>query len=183
MAEEQLASGSNARLQPHMGGGALLDVGCYCVSLARWMLGDEPTHVQAQAFYHNSGVDLHLTGTLRFDDFVLAVLEASFISALQQTYTLIGSDGAVELPHDAFIPWEKETIFTMRRKDQENGRHCITAGADEYQLMVEDFADSLTGRCHPTYSLQDSIANMRVLDALAASARSGNIVKVEPTTD
>ncbi len=41
----------------------------------------------------------------------LAVVEASFISALQQTYSVVGSNGALELPHDAFIPWEKDAPY------------------------------------------------------------------------
>jgi predicted dehydrogenase len=179
MAEDQLASRRNTRMLPEMGGGALLDVGCYCVSLARWMMGAEPTEVQAQAFYHPGGVDMHLAATLRFDDLALAGLEASFVAALQQTYSIIGTDGAVELPHDAFIPWEKETIYTVRRRDQENGRQIAVPGADEYQLMVEHFGDVLTGHCPPMVPAHESIANMRVLDALAVSGRSGKSVKVE----
>jgi predicted dehydrogenase len=65
MDEELLANGNNARLKPEMGGGALLDVGCYSVSVARWYMGAEPTELQAQAVYHPSGVDMHLVASLR----------------------------------------------------------------------------------------------------------------------
>ena len=51
MGEKDWADAENARLKPEMGGGALLDVGCYGVSVARWLLGDEPIRVQAQALY------------------------------------------------------------------------------------------------------------------------------------
>jgi predicted dehydrogenase len=178
MAEDQLSSASNARMRSDMGGGALLDVGCYCVSLARWIMGSEPTHVQAQAVHHSSDVDVHMLASLRFPDNGLAGLEASFISALQQTYTIVGSEGALELPHDAFIPWGKDTVFTLRLKDQETGRQFITAGADEYRLMVEHFADAIAGQCHPSYSPHESVANMKTLDALAAAARNGTTVSV-----
>jgi predicted dehydrogenase len=172
MAAGILASGDNARLKPEMGGGALLDVGCYGVSLARWILGLEPSQLQAQAVYHNGGVDIHVVASLSFADGSLATLEASFVSALQQTYTVVGTEGAIELPHDAFIPWEKETVFTMRKKDQEIGKHYLTPGADEYQLMVEHFGDAIMGKTALACSAKESVGNMKVLDALAQAAKS-----------
>ena len=174
MDDDILQSGANARLKKDMGGGALLDVGCYSVSVARWLMGAEPTAVQAQTVYHSAGVDLHLVGTLRFEGEKFAVLEASFISALQQTYTVIGSDGAIDLPHDAFIPWEKDTGYTLRKKDDAVGEEHIIQGADEYQLMVEHFSDAVLGRTTLDHTPDDSIANMRVLDGLSKAAKTGN---------
>lgn len=173
-----LESGANIRLEPDMGGGALLDVGCYSVSVVRWFMAAEPIRVQAQAVYHPSGVDVHLVGTLGFAEDRLAVLEASFISALQQTYSIVGSRGAIELPHDAFIPWEKDAIYTRRAQDEEAGEAHIVKGADEYQLMVEHFADAVLKKTRLNYSPNDSIANMRVLEALAEAAQSGNTVSL-----
>jgi len=178
MDEEILQSGGNVRLKSDRGGGALLDVGCYSVSVARWFMGAEPTAVQAQAVYHPAGVDIHLVGSLRFEANQLAVLEASFISALQQTYTVVGSDGAIDLPHDAFIPWEKDAVYTLRKKDDEAGAEQVIQGADEYQLMVEHFSDAVLGRTELDVTADDSIANMRVLDALSEAARTGTTVQL-----
>jgi xylose dehydrogenase (NAD/NADP) len=178
MDDELLASGNNARLQPEMGGGALLDVGCYSVSVARWYMGAEPTEVQAQAVYHPGGVDMHVVASLRFPENGLATLEASFISSMQQTYSVVGSEGAIELPHDAFIPWEKDAIFTVRGKDQEVGQKHVTPGADEYLLMVEHFSDAVLGKTELTLPPEESIRNMRVLDGLAEAARTGKKVRL-----
>ena len=178
MDEELLASGNNARLKPEMGGGALLDVGCYSVSVARWYMGAEPTELQAQAVYHSSGVDMHVVALLRFPQNGLATLEASFISSMQQTYSVVGSEGAIELPHDAFIPWEKDAVFTVRGKDQEVGQKHVTPGADEYQLMVEHFADAVLGKTELTLPPEESIRNMRVLDGLAEAAKTGKKVRL-----
>jgi predicted dehydrogenase len=178
MDDDILQSGANARLKSEMGGGALLDVGCYSVSAARWLLSAEPTAVQAQAVYHSAGVDLHLVGTLRFAEGKLAVLEASFISALQQTYTVVGSEGAIDLPHDAFIPWEKDAVYTLRKKDDEVGEEHVISGADEYQLMVEHFSDAVLGRIELDRTPDDSVTNMRVLDALSQAAKTGNTVNL-----
>lgn len=166
-----LSDQNNMRYRPEMGGGALMDVGCYGVSLARWLLGAEPVQVQAQAVYSASGVDVNFVGTLRFPEGQLAVIEASLISALQQTYSVVGSVGAIELPHDAFIPWEKEAVFTLRGVEDEAGVVHSVPGADEYQLMVEHFAEAALGNAPLAFEPLDSVKNMRVVDALRQSAR------------
>ncbi len=176
MGQKLLDSGDNARLKPEMGGGALLDVGSYSVSVARWLFGCEPTHVQGQAIYHPDGVDVHFTGTLRFSDQGLAALEASFVCALQQTYTAVGNTGVIELPHDAFIPWEKDAVYRVRDKEAEEGSQHVVPGADEYQLMVEHFAEAVLGQTPLAYAPEDSVLNMTVLDALAQAARSGETI-------
>lgn len=168
------------RLNPAMGGGALLDVGCYGVSLARCLLGSDPIEVQAQSVYHTSGVDIHTVGSLRFPGNTLATIEASFVTALQQTYTVVGSDGVIELPHDAFIPWEKEACFTLRGQKEETGEWHHCKGADAYQLMVEHFSDAVMGKLQLAFPSEESIYNMQVLDALARSAKSGKTIYLQP---
>jgi D-xylose 1-dehydrogenase (NADP+, D-xylono-1,5-lactone-forming) len=175
MAGDVFSKKENARLKMS-GGGALLDVGCYGVSVARWMLGEEPEKVQAMAHYTTDGVDVHSAGMLSFQSGGLAIIEASFVSSLQQTYTIVGEEGSIELPHDAFIPWEKDATYTFRGKDDEIGRREIIPGADEYQLMVEHFADSIINGKPLLIQGDESIKNMRVLDALGESAKSGRMV-------
>ena len=178
MDDEIFQSGGNARLKPDMGGGALLDVGCYSVSVARWFLSAEPSQVQAQAEYDPGGVDVHMVGSLSFAGNGLASFEASFITALQQTYSISGSDGVIELPHNAFVPWENEAIFYVRGRNQETGQKHSIPGADEYRLMVEHFADAVIGQTELSFPITDSIENMRVLDALAQAARTGQTVRL-----
>ena len=176
MDEEILRSGDNFRLHSRQGGGALLDVGCYGVSVARWLYGREPESVQAQAAYSPQGVDVHFAALLRFSGSALATVEASFVTALQQTYSVIGRNGAVELPHDAFIPWEKDAVFTLRGPHDEHGKRHVVAGVDQYQLMVEHFARAVLGEARLEFEPVDSVRNMIVLDALAEAAKTGKTV-------
>ncbi len=115
-------------------------------------------------------------GTLRFPGGAFATVEASFCAGLQQTYTVVGSGGAVELPHDAFIPWEKDAAVVVRGKDEETGKTLVVPGADEYRLMVEHFADRVRTGKAPTVSVEDSIGNLVALDAMAEAARTGRTV-------
>ena len=179
MADREMSAGANFRLRPESGGGALMDVGCYGVSTARWFFDQEPIAVQAQADYHANGVDVHFVGTLKFNNGGLAVIEASFTSALQQTYTLVGDRAVVELPHDAYIPWEKDAIYHIRGQDQETGQTITIDGADEYRLMLEHFSNAVRSNTNLDDSIDDSIQNMRVLDALAEAARSGQTVQLK----
>ena len=174
--DEVLESAGNYRLAPQQGGGCLLDVGCYSVSLACWLFDRAPDSVQACALYHPGGCDTHLTGSLMFSPDGLATLEASFVSALQQTFTASGTQGAIDLPHNAFIPWENDAVFRVRGKDEETGQEHIIPGVDEYQLMVEHFADAVRTGSACELSLNESIRTMMVLDALATSAQTGTAV-------
>lgn len=180
MEEHILKKQENARLKKR-GGGALLDVGCYGVSVARWMMGEDPESVQSTAHFNSEGVDIQTVGVLHFRNGGLATVEASFISSLQQTYTIVGEDGSIELPHNAFIPWEKDATYLHRGRHEEIGRQIVIPGADEYRLMVEHFSDVLIHGSSPLVQIHDSIQNMRVLDALAESARSGQMVVIPET--
>jgi D-xylose 1-dehydrogenase (NADP+, D-xylono-1,5-lactone-forming) len=175
--EQILKKKENVRLIKK-GGGALLDVGCYGVSVARWMMGEDPESAQAAAHFNSEGVDIHAVGVLRFRNGGLAAIEASFISALQQTYTIVGETGSIELPHNAFIPWEKDTTYVYRGRNEEIGSQEVIPGADEYRLMVEHFSDVLIHGISPLVETYDSVQNMRVLDALAGSARTGQQVAI-----
>jgi predicted dehydrogenase len=173
------AASDNYRLDPSRGGGALLDAGTYGVSLARWLLNEEPTTVQAEAVYGSSGIDQTMVATLRFASGCLAMVEASFEAALQQTYAVVGSEAAVELPHDAFIPWEKPAHFRLRCGKDPEGQLETVAGVDEYRRMVEHFADAVLGRTSLAYTPDDSVHNMEVLDAIARAARERRPVALQ----
>ena len=175
--EEILKKKENARLKKK-GGGALLDVGCYGVSVARWMMGENPESVQAAAHFNSEGVDIHAAGVLQFRNKGLATFEAGFISALQQTFSIVGETGSFELPHNSFIPWEKDATYVYRGRNEEIGKEEIIPGADEYRLMIEHFSDVLIHGISPLVDIDDSIQNMRVLDALAESARTGQRVVI-----
>jgi len=179
MAEATLKNGANHRLSVPRGGGALLDVGCYGTSVSRWLLGAEPVEVQALSIRRpENDVDIHLVGNLRFDQGALATLEASFCSGLQQTYSIVGSEGVIDLPQDAFVPWEKDALLYYRRGAEERAEKIVISGTDQYKLMIEHFADLVLYGIEPQVRIDDSIGNMVVLDAMAEAARTGRCVSV-----
>ena len=138
---------ANYRLQAELGGGALLDVGCYVVNVARWVLG-EPTDVLARARRGVDGVDMSVSALLQFVDGTTAAVWASFESPEEQELTVVTSGGVRRLAQP----------FTSMEE------------ADPYRLMVESFADSVLDDRPVAIPLSESIANMRVLDRIRAAA-------------
>ncbi len=137
---------ANYRLQRALGGGALLDVGCYTVSVARWILG-EPDDVLALA--RVDGVDMSVSALLHFPGGPTASLWASFESPEEQELTVVAKEATHRL----------ERPFTWRDAD------------DPYRLMVESFADSVLRDRPVAIPLSESIANMTVLDRIRVAAR------------
>jgi predicted dehydrogenase len=165
------------RFKPEMGGGALLDVGGYAVSAARWLIGAEPLEVQATARYGDeSGVDETLGGLLRFPGGEIAVVTCSFRTALRQNYEVVGRDAALEVSL-AFIPEGEDAPLVVLRDNQVEIEHFPRV--DQYQLMVEHFADAVLDGKLLRFPPREAWANARVLDALARAARTGQLQRLD----
>ncbi len=178
----------NPRHRKDAGGGALLDVGCYCVNISRLFAGTEPVRVLARADWdRETGVDLTTTGVLEFPDGVTAQFVSSMV--LEPTYAVevIGDKGRLAIPHPWGPPaWPAELYLTRESKTETiriepHGRpaHALM----QFILEVEQFADCIRQNRAPTFPLdrdgeRDALGNARVLDGLFESARKGNPVEL-----
>lgn len=161
---------SNIRLQPELGGGALMDVGCYCVNVSRTLVGGEPLEAQAFAVWSGKGVDAELVGVLRFEDDVFAQFHCALDTYRQEFVEVVGDAGRLRLDK-AFLPGAADTLIgtvTPRGEAEEP-----VSGADEYQLMVEHFADCVLAGTPARYDAREAAANLAVMEALYRSARAG----------
>jgi D-xylose 1-dehydrogenase (NADP+, D-xylono-1,5-lactone-forming) len=166
----RLTNPANIRLNPELGGGSLMDVGCYCVNIARTLYQAEPTEVQALAEWGASGVDELMVGSMRFPNGRWAQFDCSLAMARRETYQVIGDEGFIDVPV-AFLPGAADTRLHIRK--QQGPRVETIRGVDEYQLMVEHFADCVLGGTMPLYPATEAAANMRTIAALYQSARNG----------
>ncbi len=160
------------RLSRELGGGALLDVGCYCVNVARLVTGAEPTAAVARAVWGPNGVDESLAGVLEFPGGVLAVIDCSFRTgaSLQQGLSISGTQGRITLTHP-FRVGEEPVTLQLDNLDAEGRAEWVQVpGASEYRLMVQHFTDAVLDGRPLDYPPQDSVANMRAIDALLAAA-------------
>jgi xylose dehydrogenase (NAD/NADP) len=164
---------ANVRLQADLAGGALMDVGCYCVNAARLLFGEEPVSVSATwDFRPEYGVEIALTGVLTFSDGRTTIFDCGFRAAGQGCYTVVGTDGTIEVPA-AFVPGTADTTVILG--DVKGRREARVPGVDQYRLEAEEFASSLRDGRPLLYPAEDAIANMRVLDALNRSARASGL--------
>jgi predicted dehydrogenase len=161
---------ANIRLQPELGGGSLMDVGCYCVNISRTIAGQEPIQVQAYANWSSTGVDDQIVGNLRFSNGFLAQFDCSLILSRREFYQLVGTEGSIDVPV-AFLPGTSQT--TIKLQQRRNGVLHKIPGVDEYRLMVEHFASCVLNDEPLRYPPAEAAANMRVTEALYRSARHG----------
>lgn len=157
----------NIRLSKELAGGALMDVGCYCVNLMRFMTGEEPQRVTASGHIGAAtGVDEALVATLEFPSGVFGHLETGLRAYRQHAYTLKGTRGMITVP-SSFVPDKAADTLVQHWQDDDYVEHVIPA-IDHYQLMVEDFADALLKRRPPRFPPTDAVSNMVVVDQLLA---------------
>lgn len=155
----------NYRNVPAYGGGALLDVGCYCVNALCWLSGAVPRAIQVFSHHREAGgIDLDTSALLRFPDGVLGHLQCSFAAAEHQTIEVVGSEGAVTAPL-AFTAWRDDPTF-LRFQHGSQVTEEPFAPADPYQLMVEHFVETLRGEVAPWYTPQEALQTLWVLDAI-----------------
>jgi len=167
----RLTNPDNIRLRPELGGGSLMDVGCYCVNVSRTLAGAEPVEAQAYASWGSTGVDEQMAGTLRFADGLLAQFDCALTLERREFYQVAGPKGHIEVP-SAFLPGTGDTTIYEHHGRRGTTAHAIP-GLDEYQAMVEHFADCVLRGEPVRYPPAEAAANMRAIEALYRSARHG----------
>jgi D-xylose 1-dehydrogenase (NADP+, D-xylono-1,5-lactone-forming) len=156
----------NYRAYRQFGGGALLDVGSYCVNAARWLTGSEPLSVQPVMSYSLESTDLSTSAILRFGEEVPAHIQCSFVAAEYQTIEVVGTTGAVTAPL-AFTAWRDDTTVLMIQRGPVFEQRKF-APADPYQLMTAHFTACVIEGKPLLYPPEDGRATLRVLDMLRA---------------
>ncbi|MGB8647413.1 MAG: Gfo/Idh/MocA family oxidoreductase [Anaerolineae bacterium] len=152
-----------------LGGGSLLDVGCYAVNVSRLLAGVEPVAVQASATWTPGEVDSSLVGVMEFPNGVIAAIDSSFQTGGHQWVGISGTQGHIGLVTPFRMDENPTTILYDHGGKSETARG---RGANEYHQMVEHFSDAVLNSHPLSYPPESSLAQMRVLDALAESARS-----------
>ena len=156
---------ANIRLSKPLAGGSLMDVGCYCVNLMRFMTGEEPERVTASGrIGATTGVDEALAGTFEFPSGVIGHFDCGLRAHRQHSYTLKGTEGMITAP-TSFVPDKSAATLVQHWQGDDYNEHVIPA-IDHYRLMVEDFADALINKRPPRFAPTDAVSNMVVIDDL-----------------
>ena len=161
----------NIRNQVETGGGALYDIGCYAVSVSRWMFGCEPKRVMSLVRRDASfGTDILMSGLLDFGD-GHGVFTASTQMNPCQSVELHGASGrmVIPMPFNPFDGMPSSVVVSTR----DGIREVKFPPSDHYRLQFEAFSRAVqSGTTAPTPP-QDAVANLAVMDALFKSEKSG----------
>jgi len=160
---------TNIRLRPEQGGGSLLDVGCYPVFGIRWAFREEPTRVFATAQFEH-GVDLSMAGTLWFSGGRTATFDCAFTRPLRQHLEIVGTDRVISVPR-MWLP-EPDAEYWL-----DNERRVCPCESQIVRMLDNFNAAVMEGR-DPAPGAEEAIKTLRVLDALAQSARQGHPIDV-----
>ena len=163
-----LENEANVRVQADLEGGSLMDVGCYCVSGARLLAGEEPNEVIGVAALDQNGVDRRFTGILRFPSGPIAEFSSGFTSN-HRGLEAIGRSGSVR----ATDPWNSSPATIVR-----DGVETIVEPADPYTLELEDMAAAIRGERPALLGRADALGQARTIEALYRSAKTGAVVRL-----
>ena len=160
----------NIRLRTDVDGGALMDVGCYCVSGSRLLAG-EPEAVYGQRYVGPTGTDWVFTGTLRFPGDVLAFFDCGTTLPERDELEAIGTEGSLFLDD----PWHCRLPVIELRRDGKVERIELEA-VDSYGLELENLSAAIRGVGEPLLGREDAVGQARTIEALFRSAETGQAV-------
>jgi glucose-fructose oxidoreductase len=170
----------NIRLRREAGGGPLFDIGIYCINAARYLFRADPIEVAALAGSRDDSrfdeVDEAFTVTLRFPGDRLATFSCSFGAAGHSSYRVVGTEGHLLL--DPAYEYADEADLTVTIDERTRTR--TFAKHDQFAPELLNFSDCVLDDREPEPSGLEGLADVRIIDAIARSARSGRVVEVEP---
>jgi len=155
----RMSRDTDVRLMPDLDGGALMDVGCYCISGSRLLAG-EPVRVHGEQIVGPSGVDVRFTATLRFPRDVVAEFTCSFTHD-HEGLEAIGSEGSLV----AGNPWHcRDGLILV------NGREERVPPTNSYKLELENVSAAIRGEAELLLGREDALGQARTIEALYDAA-------------
>ncbi len=164
----------NFRNDPALGGGALLDLGCYCVHIARLLLKAEPKQVVAQSVQNDRGADWTTSAILHFEPDVQAVIDCSFGCEGGRYLHIAGA--RKRITSDKPVVSDSQVILTLKSVDRTITE--VIPSQNCYAKMIQNFQRRIVeNRILPTPA-RDAVANLRVLDAIRQAAQSARQIEI-----
>jgi D-xylose 1-dehydrogenase (NADP+, D-xylono-1,5-lactone-forming) len=169
-----LAPGSrNVRWSGELEGGALMDVGCYCVSALRLLAG-EPERVSGELLEGGDGVDARFAGLFRFAGGLLGTFDCAFDVPTRAGIEAVGETGTLV----ALDPWHGRAPQLRLLRPDADPEDLAVEAANPYRLEVEDFSAAVREGREPRLGRADALGQARAIEALYRSASEGCSVAV-----
>jgi predicted dehydrogenase len=176
---QQVPAG-NIRLEKSLDGGPLMDVGVYCINAARYLFRSEPEEVVAFGATIDDDPrfkEIHEMASviLRFPGERLASFTSSLGSAAVDTYTVVGTKGDLQVNPGYGYHDKRELIRTIKGKER---KQTFKRG-DQFGAELADFSRCILDDITPEPSGLEGTADIRVIDAILRSIRSGEAVRTQ----
>jgi predicted dehydrogenase len=167
---------ANIRNQPEMGGGGLMDIGCYPISQSRFLVGREPERVFASMEIHpDFGTDVIASAILDFGG-VTATFTCSTQMFPYQRANIVGTEGRIEIEIPVNAPANQPTKLWLTREDG-----CVeevVPACNQYTLQADVMSAAILNGTALPVTLDDAVSNMRVIDACVISHQNGSWLSV-----
>jgi predicted dehydrogenase len=167
---------SNIRHDPAMGGGGLMDIGCYAISLSRWLFNAEPARVLGLVEVHPEfQVDTLASAILDF-----GVGTATFTCSMQvapfQQVQIVGTEGRIEVADVPFnAPTDRPCVVRLHRGG--DTKRFDLEVCDQYTIQGDLFAEAVFHDTPVPTPIEDAVRNMEVIEAVVAAGRTGGWVR------
>ncbi len=175
-----MAKPGNIRTRPDTGGGTLYDLGVYCINAARMLFAAVPREVLAYAIdgarSGYSGVDDTTSALLRFEGDRLAVFTSSFAAADASSYRIVGTEGDIRV--DPAFEYAEPLAYTITRDGE--SRKKKGRKRDQFAAELLYFSDCIQKDRDPEPSAEEGAWDVRIINALYQSARTGRVVPLPP---
>ena len=164
------------------GGGALPDIGLYCLNSARAVLGEEPVEVSAHVSSpvgdpRFAEVEANVAFTLRFPSGALASCTTSYASHEHRRLSVLGPKAAAVI-ENAFA-YEGQQLSISRKEGHGDGRTQVSlAQHDQFALEIDHFAQCVRSGARPRTPGEEGLQDQRLMEAIYESARAGRPVRL-----
>ena len=165
---------ADIRNVPEFGGGGLMDIGCYQISLSRFIFGAEPQRVWGTIEYDpHFQVDRLVSGVLDFGRGTSAFTCGTQVTPYQRV-NIFGTGGRVEIE----IPFNAPTDRPCKMWHEHGGQidEIVLDTANQYTIQGDLFSQAVLDDTEVPTPLEDAVANMKVIEAIVRSAKSGTWV-------
>lgn len=164
----------NVRNMADIGGGGLLDIGCYPITVSRFIFDGEPKRVTATIDRDPKFRTDRLAGGLAdFGDGRHLSFTVSTQLAPYQRVNIMGTKGRIEIEIPFNAPPDQPNRYFLQGMEMNEGQWTALPVSDQYQLQAEAFGRVIRKKQKPVWGIDDAIQNMKILDAFFRSEKSG----------
>jgi predicted dehydrogenase len=165
---------NNIRNQKEAGGGGMMDIGCYCISLSRFIFGKEPVKVSGMVEYDPVfKTDHTASGILDFSTGTATFTCSTQLTAYQRV-NILGTEARIEIEIPFNAPTDKPTRLWLHTKD--GAQEIVFDTVNQYTIQGDLFSKAILNNEPVPTPLEDAVNNMKVIEAVFESTREKKII-------